>query len=98
MNKDDIFSTDTSDLPDLIKREIPKALDRGKSAAVIELIQIAGRPCSTTDITIGLFRKFGVMKKRVSIRMLLHYMVKCKKLIRPSRGFYDISKLSKGLK
>jgi hypothetical protein len=70
--------TDTKDLPDIISKEL-----RYKQSApdvfarnIIDLLKTSNRILIIDEVMVGLFRKFGVIKKRNQVMTKLYNMSK----------------------
>lgn len=70
MNTRDLF--DTIDLSDLPESFVPvvtfkNSQRKKRTDRIMELLEIAGRPLSAQEITVGLYRKYGDEVKQIKI-------------------------------
>jgi hypothetical protein len=91
----DLFALDPFNLDD-IPGELLDELKISKAdkvdAQIVELLKIAGRPLTISEVLVGLFRKFGDQHKRTGLSARLYRMAQAKTLVQieGERGTYGL--------
>lgn len=93
MTKDPFDLTDVSDLPERIR---PKRERISKADMALALLQVAGRPVSTVELSAAMYRVHGVQIRLADVcSHLLSFNIRAGRIKRVGRGLYQAVGLSR---